>query len=129
VGFAGFQTGSFFNEHITVIGYPGNLDGAQKAHRVDAEPFLLTNNTLQLGSDQRGGSSGGGWFQNFGEFAVGQPTPNALNTGTNRLRSVTSYGPVSQVPKYQGGSIFDSRYAGPATSILSIACAHRVGNC
>jgi hypothetical protein len=125
VGFAGFQTGSFFNEHITAIGYPGNLDSAQKAHRVDAEPFLLTNNTLQIGSDMRGGSSGGGWFQNFGEFAVGQPTPNALNTGTNRLRSVTSYGPISQVPKYQGGSIFDSRFI----SILNTACAHRAGNC
>jgi V8-like Glu-specific endopeptidase len=129
LGFAGFQTGSFANEHITAVGYPCNIDSCNKMHRVDAEPFLLTNNTLQIGSDARGGSSGGGWYQNFGEYGVGQPG-TALNAGLLRLRSVTSYGPISTAPKYQGGSIFDNRYSGVnGFSILNIACAHRAGNC
>lgn len=129
LGFAGFQTGSFFNEHITAVGYPCNIDSCNKQHRVDAEPFAFTNNTLQIGSDAAGGSSGGGWYMNFGEYGLGQPGVG-LNSGLVRLRSVTSYGPIAITPMTQGGSIFDTRYAGiNGFSILDIACAHRVGNC
>jgi V8-like Glu-specific endopeptidase len=128
IGFAGFQTGSFFNEHITSIGYPCNIDSCNIVHRVDSEPHQnVSPNNITIGSDMTGGSSGGGWYQNYGEYGSGQPTGS--NTGANRLRAVTSWGFVSTAPKVQGASIFDSRFAGPASSILSIACAHRAGNC
>lgn len=124
VGFAGFQTGSFFNEHITSIGYPGNIDSGLIAHRVDSEPHQNVSPTnITIGSDMRGGSSGGGWYQNYGEYGTGQPTGS--NTGLLRLRSVTSWGFVSTGPQVQGGSIFDSRF----TTILNTACLHRAGNC
>ena len=126
VGFAGFQTGSFFNEHITSIGYPANIDSGNIAHRVDSEPHQNVSPTnITIGSDMTGGSSGGGWYQNYGEYGVGQPGVTGSNSGANRLRGVTSWGFVSTAPKVQGSSIFDSRF----TSIFNAACAHRAGNC
>jgi hypothetical protein len=126
IGFAGFQTGPFLTtEHITSMGYPCNIDSCNIMHRVDAEPHrnFAPNNTT-IGSDMRGGSSGGGWYQNYGEYGAGQPG-TATNTGINRLRGVTSFGFVSFSPKEQGASIFDNRFI----QILNIACANRAGNC
>ena len=128
VGFAGFQTATFFNEHITAIGYPCNIDNCNIVHRNDSEPHQnVAPNNITIGSDMRGGASGGGWYQNYGEYGSGQPTGS--NTGLNRLRAVTSWGFISTGPQILGASIFDSRYAGPATSILTVACNHRPGNC
>src|SRR5262249_25218246 len=106
-GYAGYQTLSLFPNHITAVGYPGNIDSAQIMHRVDAGAFQTESpNCATIGSDMTGGSSGGGWFQNFGQYGTGQPT--GLNTGGNRLIGVTSYGRISPDPKVQGSSILDS---------------------
>jgi hypothetical protein len=88
---------------------------------------LNPNNTEQIGSDMGGGASGGGWFQNFGQYAVGEPGVG-LNTAPNTLRSVTSWGFTAPQPMIFGGSVLDSRYFG-AGGILTIICAHKVGNC
>jgi V8-like Glu-specific endopeptidase len=125
IGFAGYQTGSFANEHITALGYPCNIDSCRKMHRVDAEPHLAyAPNNLSIGSDMGGGSSGGAWFQNYGEYGTGQPG-TASNAGMNRIRAVTSWGFVDPTRKEQGAAILDNRFI----QILNTACAHRAGNC
>jgi V8-like Glu-specific endopeptidase len=124
IGFAGFQTGSFRNEHITQMGYPCNIDNCNIMHRVDAEPHRnVAPNNITIGSDARGGSSGGGWYQNYGEYGAGQPT--GLNSGINRIRAVTSFLFTDEAIKELGASILDSRFV----TLRNQMCAHRAGNC
>lgn len=123
-GFLGWLLNKRHPNHITALGYPGNHDGATRMHQVAAGTFRnTTKNTYEIGSDMRGGSSGGPWVQNFGVSAAGQS--GGTNAATNRIVGVTSYGPVAVDPRYQGASRFDNRF----TQILNAACAHRAGNC
>src|SRR6476660_726484 len=57
--------GLYGGQHLTSTGYPCNIDSCNKMHRVDAEARLGSNNTAIIGSDMRGGSSGGGWLMNW----------------------------------------------------------------
>ena len=126
IGFAGWQTGSFFNEHITAIGYPCDIDNCSIAQRNDAEPHQnVSPNNINIGSPMRFGASGGGWYQNYG-CIYGARGKNPLG---NALRGVFSWLHLTPAIKLVGASIFDSRYAGTATSILTVACSHRSGNC
>lgn len=125
VGFAGFQTNSLSNAaHVTAIGYPCNLDNCQIMHRNDAEAFQQESpNAAVIGSDMRGGASGGGWYQNYGEYATGQPT--GLNTGSNQIIGVTSYVRTDANIKLLGSSIPGTSYV----DMLNLLCARRAGNC
>lgn len=123
-GFLGFRTLSLFPNHATLLGYPSNLDNGHKMHQVTAQSFRTRNpNSVEYGSDMRGGSSGGPWIQNFGRTAVGQSGGN--NPGPNQIIGVTSYGPVATDPLYQGSSIPDSRFV----NMLNSMCNRRTGNC
>jgi hypothetical protein len=79
--------------------------------------------TVLYGSDMRGGSSGGGWWENFGVKAEGQQ--GAINDSPNRIVGVTSYGFISTDPKVQGSSILNQEFL----RLLNLACNHRAGNC
>jgi hypothetical protein len=61
--------------------------------------------------------------QNFQVTQVGGGT--GLNTGSNRVVGVTSYGYVSADPKVQGASIPDSRWV----DLFNTLCARVAGNC
>ncbi|AFZ29028.1 hypothetical protein Glo7428_0427 [Gloeocapsa sp. PCC 7428] len=123
-GFLGFKTLSLFPNHATLLGYPGNLDNGNKMHQVTAQSFRTrTPNSVEYGSDMRGGSSGGPWVQNFGVAAVGQN--GGRNPGLNQIIGVTSYGPVATDPLYQGSSIPDSRFV----NMLNTICKRKPGNC
>ena len=123
-GYLGYRTQSLARNHVHLLGYPGNFDGGQKMHQVTAESFRNTApNTVEYGSDMRGGSSGGPWVQNFGRTAVGQT--GGTNSGVNRIVGVTSYGFVSTAPKTQGSSVLNRRFL----EILNIACNWQAGNC
>lgn len=128
-GYLGYQTLKQHPNHITALGYPANHDSATRMHEVNAGTFrnIAGKNTYEIGSDMRGGSSGGPWVQNFGVVAAGQS--GGTNPGTNRVVAVTSYGPTAVGPFYQGASKLDTRFSPGASSILTIACAHRAGNC
>ncbi|WP_419421325.1 trypsin-like serine peptidase (plasmid) [Legionella sp. D16C41] len=118
-GYLGYQTQSLFPNHAHLLGYPCNFDSCQKMHQVTAQSARsVAPNNAEYGSDMTGGSSGGPWIQNFGAFAIGQT--GGLNSGPNRIIGVTSYGYVSQDPKAQGSSIFDSRFT---TLLNNILCA------
>ncbi len=124
VGYYGYRTNALVNNHTKKIGYPGNHDNGQIMHQVDSEDFKSGGqNTRLYGSDMRGGSSGGGWVENFGIKAAGQV--GGLQPWPNRLIGVTSYGYVAVGPKVQGSSILNKEFL----DILNIACAHRAGNC
>ncbi len=123
-GFLGFQTQKLIPNHAHLLGYPANHDSGNRMHQVTSESLRTASpNCVEYGSDMRGGSSGGPWVQNFGVPAVGQT--GGLNTGSNRVIGITSYGFVSTTPLIQGSSIPDSRF----TTLLNNICAHRAGNC
>lgn len=123
-GWAGYRTNALFPNHTKKIGYPGNHDRGEIMHQVDSESHQrAAQNTVLYGSDMRGGSSGGGWVENFGAKAQGQQ--GARFNSPNRVVGVTSYGYVNQGPKVQGSSILNNEFI----QILNMACAHRAGNC
>ena len=124
VGFLGFVTNSLIGQHVTTLGYPVNLDNGQRMQTTGAEARRVVGfNAAEIGSDQRGGSSGGPWIRDFGVSATGDPTATAQR---NRVVGVTSYGPVATTPRYQGSSILDTTNFLP---IYNAACARRSGNC
>ena len=123
-GFLGWQTQSLARNHVTMLGYPCNLDSCNQMHQVTAGSFRATSpNNVEYGSDARGGSSGGPWVQNFGVASAGQT--GGTNAVMNRVVAVTSYGYISTDPKVQGASIPDSRWV----QLWNTVCAHRAGNC
>ncbi len=138
-GWAGFFTLDLFaGQHVTALGYPSNIDNATIDHRTDAQVFAGSNNTDLIGTDAGPGSSGGGWFANFGEYGVGQPLTGTVDSFPYILVAVTSYGPSTGPVSYQGASILDSRYveclplntcsANP-TALLNFACVKNPGSC
>lgn len=123
-GWLGWQTLSLIPNHAHLLGYPCNLDSCSKMHQVTAQSArAISPNNAEYGSDMRGGSSGGPWVQNFGEYSVGQT--GGTNSGLNRIVGVTSYVYDDTSLLSEGSSIPDSRF----TSLLSTICAHRAGNC
>lgn len=123
-GYFGYRTQGLIPNHSTLLGYPANLDSGEIMHQVTAQSFQrASSNTATYGSDMTGGSSGGPWVENFGALAAGQG--GGKNSGLNQVVGVTSYGPVSTSPLYQGSSILDSRF----TDLLNTICKHRSGNC
>ena len=129
VGWHGFFTYSANPNHLTMLGYPANFDGGEWMHRVDSQYFRKSSaitNSVEYGSDMRGGSSGGPWIENFGEESEGQ----TLNpSGSNYVVAVTSYGPIDK-RDYQGASILDRQFSNTSkTGIFDKACANKAGNC
>jgi len=138
-GFAGFNIPDLYGgQHVSIEGYPCNLDSCAKDHRNDAQVFGGSNNTDVAGSDMSGGASGGGWIINYGQYASGQPATGEADTILLSLVAVTSYGPSNFTPLYLGASILDSRYvqcaplntcATSPTAILNYVCVHNPGYC
>lgn len=124
VGWAGYRTGALNPNHTKKVGFPGNHDRGEVMHQVDSGVHEnAAENTVLYGSDMRGGSSGGGWWENFGVKAEGQT--GAINDSPNRLVGVTSYGFVDDAPMVQGSSILGQEFL----NLLNMACNHRAGNC
>lgn len=116
-GWLGWQYPSLTGKHVSVMGYPGNLDGGAINHRVDSAVNQGSGNTGVWGSDMTGGSSGGGVIFNFGVGYSGGSTGWEFNS--NRLVSVVSYGYVDANVMVQGGSQFDSRWQ----TLINNTCA------
>lgn len=126
VGYYGYGTGGLSPNHLTIIGYPCNIDNCAKMQNTNAGSYASGgNNTVVYGSAQRGGTSGGPWVQDFGLAGAGAPS----GTAGNWLRGVSSYGPTATEPKYLGASILQASGAGSFGNLLTQACAHKAGNC
>ena len=124
-GWLGYWTNQLIKNHVTVLGYPGNLDGGERMQINHAQIFGSGgNNTYTYGSAMRGGSSGGPIIMDYGVRPGSNPLVSEL--ARNYLVSVVSYGPISTTPKYQGASNLDSRFI----SLKNAACgAAGSGNC
>ena len=113
--------------HVTMLGYPCNLDDCNIMQRVDSSDrrlppgFSDAANAYEYGSDMTGGSSGGPWLENFG---TGDPLLGT-NTVRNRVVAVTSYGYTNGLPKVQGASELNSTF----TAVKNFACNAAAGNC
>jgi V8-like Glu-specific endopeptidase len=115
VGFPGYVIRKLRPNHATLLGYPTNFDQGELMHQVSAKDLRAgAQNTVEFGSDMRGGSAGGPIFQDFGD-----------NPNTIKLIGVISFGSNAATVKTQGASIPDTRF----TSVLNSACAGRAGNC
>ncbi|HYN23147.1 MAG TPA: trypsin-like serine protease [Thermoanaerobaculia bacterium] len=122
VGTLGIRTKRLFPNHLTLLGFPANIDEGTILHRVDAGSFRKgSQSTVSYGSDMMFGSSGGPWIQSFGVAGLGQ----ALAEGPNEVVGVTSFGSLSPVPKLANSSTLDK----PFLEILAGICANREGNC
>lgn len=117
-GWLGWQYPALIGKHVSVLGYPNNLDGGAINHRIDAQATSGSSNTGLWGSDMTGGSSGGGVVLNFRKAYTSSTTAPSDN-GDNRLVSVVSYGPTATGPMYQGGSVFDSRISTMLTNMCT----------
>ena len=125
-GYFGYSTGGLSPNHLTILGYPCNIDSCSRMQSTGAGSYASGgNNTVIYGSAQGGGTSGGPWVQDFGVAGSGAPT----GVGKNILRSVSSYGPSTSGPLYLGASILLSSGTGSFGAILQTACAHKAGNC
>ena len=116
-------------QHVTINGYACNIDACNKMHRNDGQASAALKNTAVVGSDMRGGASGGGWLLNWGEYGVGQPSAGVADPAALLLVGVTSYGPTGTSLFYLGASVLDGRYVNGVDGVLDRACAHRPGNC
>lgn len=122
-GWLGWRTNALSRNHLTMLGYPCNLDSCRRMIETDAGTFASGGqDTYIYGSAGRGGHSGGPWVQDFGWSPDGAE-PNLL--GLNRLVGITSYGPVSTNPKYLGASNFGNNFV----NLLNAACNATSGNC
>jgi V8-like Glu-specific endopeptidase len=122
-GWLGYSTGSLVKNHVTMLGYPCNLDSCSRMQETTAGSFASGGSNTQIyGSAARGGASGGPWIQDFGINPVSNPV---VTLGRNYLVGVTSYGPIATEPKYLGASILDNNFI----SVLTSACNATAGNC
>lgn len=123
-GKLGFQAGLLADNHLHLLGYPGNLDDGQEMHQVTSgDYFAFNDGTVVYGSDMGGGSSGGPWVQNFNRKATGQ------SGGRNRARAalvgVTSYGFTDDDIRAQGASEFTRDFK----VLRREACGNQANNC
>jgi V8-like Glu-specific endopeptidase len=122
-GWLGWRTGGLAGNHVHVLGYPGNLDNGLLMQENTAHIYALAApNAAQIGSDMRGGSSGGAWVENFGIHGVGDPTSTGVG---NKIVGIVSYGPVAIGPRYQGSSILNAEWV----NLYNTACRQAAGNC
>jgi V8-like Glu-specific endopeptidase len=116
-GTLGYATKKLKPNHATILGYSSTHDGGEQLHQVTAKDFKATaaaKNSVEYGSDMRGGSQGGPLIQDFGD-----------NAGLVKWIGTLSYYPTSTGTKTQGASIPDTRF----TSLLTTVCNHQAGNC
>ena len=116
-GFLGWKTLALLGNNVSANGYPVNLDSGLRLQRTSAHVLRgAAPNSAEMGSDQRGGSSGSAWVQDWGVASAGQP---GRELGGNIMVGITSYGPVALTPRYQGSSILNGEWV----QILNLACA------
>jgi V8-like Glu-specific endopeptidase len=123
-GTLGWITNAMVGQHLHTLGYPGNIDNGERMQFTAAETRSVSGGYAgQLGSEQRGGSSGGPWVRDLGVTGSGSDlTPAGMR---NRIVGFTSYGPVAIGPKYQGSTILNGEW----TSLWNSACRRKSGNC
>ena len=124
-GWLGWETDVVANSHVTMLGYPLNLDNGERLQQTTAQTFAVeqASNVAEFGSGQGGGSSGGPFILNFGEVAEGQDEP-ALNLVVG-IKSYGFYGQDGLALRLAGTSIINGEFA----ELFDAACQATRGNC
>jgi V8-like Glu-specific endopeptidase len=119
LGWLGWLTNALRKNHVTILGYPCNLDSCQILQQTNAQVTRAAEpNSAEAGSFHEGGASGGPWVQDWGVTASGQPA-NSL-----QVVGITSYQPVDTSLNYLGSSVLNNEWI----QIYNLACA-RAGAC
>jgi hypothetical protein len=121
-GWNGYWTNQLPHNHLTMVGYPGNLDSGQLMEINHASTYMFGGeNTWKYGAAMHKGSSGGAWILHYGYGQQGN-----ADAGKNRLVGVTSYGPIDPALRYIGASNLNSEFL----TLLNNACGRPgTGNC
>lgn len=124
-GYLGYQTNDAIGKHLSISGYPCNLDSCERLHMVNAMGTDYGSlNNVTYGSDMGGGSSGSSVVKNFRANYTDSTTPPSDNNG-NLAVAVLSWGYIDESVEVQGGSILDSVFVtmmNTACSTYSYAC-------
>jgi hypothetical protein len=119
LGWLGWQTNVLLDNHVTILGYPCNLDRCQILQQTNAQVTRLRSpNAGEAGTQHGGGASGGPWVQDWGIPAAGQQVQST------RIVGIFSYGPANVQFAFAGSSILN----GDWVEIWNAACA-RSGAC
>jgi V8-like Glu-specific endopeptidase len=119
IGWYGWRTNALAGQHITMLGYPCNLDNCSVMIRTDAGNSVNGgNNTYEYGSAASGGASGGPWLIDFGT-APKNTGPDNWTLGTETVVAVTSYGPAG-TSGYLGASQFNSSMVAVLNSLCGV---------
>jgi V8-like Glu-specific endopeptidase len=111
VGWLGWRAASEVG-HAALIGYPGNLDRGERMQVTHAEVFAdVRPNSIEFGSAQSGGSSGGPIVEDLGQAARGQ-----RDGGDNRMVSIISFGVDEE--STLGGSLLGDEF----NNLMKRAC-------
>ena len=125
IGWLGWQTDVVANSHVTILGYPGNLDNGQRMQQTTSQTFAVVEpNAAEFGSVQGGGSSGGPYILNFGEMAEGQDEPAA-----NVVVGIQSYAYFDLATRQPIGQAGTSIINGEFTALFEASCEATRGNC
>jgi V8-like Glu-specific endopeptidase len=124
-GWLGFKTNQLSPNHVTMLGYPANLDRGEQMHQTNSSDWdnVDPSGSIVYGSDMGGGASGGPWVMNFGIKARGQS--RGRRRLDNRIVGHSSFG--SSDPNYLvlGSSPLDRTYR----SLFDEACSGDSRNC
>jgi len=129
-GALGWASNLLIGNNVTQVGYPMNLDSGmlmQKTHSDVVEVNINNATTGQIGSAQSGGTSGGPWVQNFGNFADGMVPigPDGFDE-LYTIVAVSSYGATAHNANQIGGaSILNDAWE----RIWNTACGWESDNC
>jgi V8-like Glu-specific endopeptidase len=119
LGWLGWRTNALRGNHVTILGYPCNLDSCQILQSTNAQVTRAANpNSAEAGTFHEGGASGGPWVQDWGITASGQPA------NTLQIVGITSYQPTNRALNYLGSSVLNGEWI----QIFNLAC-NRAGAC
>jgi V8-like Glu-specific endopeptidase len=121
VGWLGWQTDLVANSHVTMLGYPGNLDNGHRMQQTNAQTFApAVPNAAEFGSAHGPGSSGGPYILNFGELAEGQE-----ESLQNLVVGIMSYGSTDLTQRRVGTSVINGEFS----ALFDGACQATRDNC
>jgi len=127
VGHYGYSINALSGNNVTLLGYPGNLDGGLYMEQTQGQVNAYSSNTYIVGTASGPGASGGPWLLGFGKApsCSGSGCPTGVNgLGINDVVGVDSYGPAGTIG-FAGASEFNSDWLTELTTLCNAAS----GNC
>jgi hypothetical protein len=124
-GWLGWQANIAVNSHVTMLGYPNNLDNGERMQQTASQTFQLDPApAAEFGSGQGSGSGGGPFILNVGEVAEGHDEPMP-----NLVVGILSYGYDDLITERSLDLVGTSIINGEFGDLFDAACRATRGNC